>query len=78
MYYDARLDCWVFVEMDGILPDSVNGLVTVDVDGTYIMLINNNLSVKAKEDTFLHESKHIKRNDLYNPLLTATEIERNT
>lgn len=32
MYYDARLDCWVFVETDGILPNSVNGLVTVLAD----------------------------------------------
>ena len=77
MYYDAKLDCWIFVaETDGILPDSVNGLVTVDSDGTNIMLINNHLSVQAKEDTFLHERKHILRNDLFSPL-TATEIERN-
>lgn len=76
MYYDAKLDCWIFVaETDGILPDSVNGLVTVDSDGTNIMLINNHLSVQAKEDTFLHERKHILRNDLFSPL-TATEIER--
>ena len=76
MYYDAKLDCWIFVaETDGILPDSVNGLLTVDADGTNIMLINNHLSVKAKEDTFLHERKHILRNDLFSPL-TATELER--
>ena len=76
MYYDAKLDCWIFVaETDGILPDSVNGLITVDVDGTNIMLINNHLSIQAKEDTFLHERKHILRNDLFSPL-TATELER--
>ena len=76
MYYDAKLDCWIFVaETDGILPDSVNGLVTVDSDGTNIMLINNHLSIQAKEDTFLHERKHILRNDLFSPL-TATELER--
>ena len=76
MYYDAKLDCWIFVaETDGILPDSVNGLITVDADGTNIMLINNHLSIQAKEDTFLHEWKHILRNDLFSPW-TATELER--
>ena len=77
MYYDPKLDCWIFVaETDGILPDAVNGLVTVDKDGTHIMLVNNKLSPKAKEDTFLHERKHILNNDLFSPL-PATEIERN-
>lgn len=76
MYYDEKLDCWIFVaETDGILPGSINGLVTVDADGTHIMLINNALSVKAKEDTYLHEKKHIERNDLHSNL-SATEIER--
>lgn len=76
MYYDAKLDCWIFVaETDGVLPDSVNGLVTVDADGTNIMLINNNLSLKAKEHTFLHERKHILKNHLHSPK-TATEIEK--
>ena len=76
MYYDAKLDCWIFVaETDGILPNSVNGLVTVDADGTNIMLINNKLSIKAKEDTFLHEKKHIEQNDLWSEK-SATEIER--
>lgn len=77
MYYDAELDCWIFVaETDGILPDHVDGLLTVDKDGTNIMLINNHLSPKAKEDTYLHERKHILRNDLFSPL-PAVEIERN-
>lgn len=77
MYYDAELDCWIFVaETDGVLPDSVNGLLTVDADGTNIMLINNHLSLKAKEDAFLHERKHILKNDLFSPL-PAVEIERN-
>lgn len=77
MYYDSELDCWIWVaETDGVLPDHVNGLLTVDADGTYIMLVNNHLSVKAKEDTFLHERKHILENHLFSPL-PATEIERN-
>lgn len=76
MYYDEKLDCWIWVaETDGILPNRVNGLVTVDADGTYIMLINNKLSYTAKLDAFEHEKKHIEQGHLHS-YMTASEIER--
>ena len=38
--------------------------------------MGNDASQKAKEDTYLHERKHILRNDLFSPL-PAVECERN-
>lgn len=48
------------------LPGDIKGAVRVDNDGFVSIYINDCLSPKAKRDVFLHELRHIYRNDFYN------------
>lgn len=47
------------------LPATVRGLTVTDPDGNYNVYINQNLAFEMQTKAFVHESKHIKNNDLY-------------
>ena len=49
-------------------PGNINGAVRVDVDGFPSIYINDALSPAAKKRAFLHELRHIQRDDFYNNL----------
>lgn len=57
------------------LPDDVRGAVRLDEDGFASIYINSRLSEQTKKAAFLHEIRHIRRNDHYN-LRNIREIER--
>lgn len=44
-------------------PGDVMGVVRIDEDGFASIYINDQLSPKAKKAVFLHEIRHISRND---------------
>ena len=45
------------------LPGDIKGAVRIDEEGFASIYINDDLSPKAKKAVFLHEIRHIKRND---------------
>jgi hypothetical protein len=57
------------------LPIDVRGAVRLDEDGFASIYINSRLSEQTKKAAFLHEIRHIRRNDHYN-LRNIREIER--
>lgn len=57
------------------LPGSIRGAVRVDGEGFASIYINDALSPAAKKATFLHELRHISRDDIHNELDIRT-IER--
>ena len=56
-------------------PGDIHGAVRLSEDGFANIYINDKLAPMAKLEAYLHEKKHIDRNDFYNddPI---TEIER--
>lgn len=48
------------------LPPTVRGVVTPNPDSTYSIFINSNLSDEKKRSAYIHEVKHILRDDFYN------------
>ena len=47
-------------------PGDIMGAVRVDADGFPSIYINDRLSPAAKKRAFLHELRHIERDDMYN------------
>lgn len=45
------------------LPGDIKGAVRIDEEGFASIYINDDLSPKAKKAAFLHEIRHITRND---------------
>lgn len=56
------------------LPGDVKGALRVDNDDFGNIYINDLLSPMAKRRAFLHEYRHLQRNDLYNSL-SIKEVE---
>lgn len=48
------------------LPPKVKGFIVADENGDTTIVLNSALTHEANEETYLHELKHIKNNDLYN------------
>lgn len=48
------------------LPGTIHGAVRIDADGFPSIYINEALSPDAKRAAFLHEIRHIERDDFYN------------
>ena len=48
------------------LPGDVKGAVRLDDEGFASIYINDSLSPQAKREVFLHELRHLRRNDFYN------------
>lgn len=46
------------------LPTSVRGFVFLGDDGEPVIVVNSRLTLEANRRTFLHEKKHIDRNEL--------------
>lgn len=59
------------------MPLSIRGFVKEDVDGNYVIFINDNLSDERKRKTLEHELKHIYGEDLISERF-AVEIEKDT
>lgn len=57
------------------LPYSVRAFTVPDEQGDYNVYINSSLSAEQRHRSFLHELRHIKRNDFYKSDMTAAEIE---
>ena len=49
------------------LPTSVRGFVFHGEDGEPVIVVNSRLTREANQRTFLHEKKHIERNELTDP-----------
>lgn len=49
-------------------PGDVMGMVRIDNEGYPSIYINDRLSPQAKKRAFLHELKHIQRDDFFNSL----------
>ena len=49
------------------LPTSVRGFVCLGDDGEPVIVVNSRLTQEANRKTFLHEKKHIRRNELHEP-----------
>lgn len=47
-------------------PGDVNAVVRVDQEGFPSIYINDSLSPEAKKRAFMHELRHLRRNDMYN------------
>lgn len=47
-------------------PGDVLGAVRIDVEGFPSIYINDALSPEARKKAFLHELRHIQRDDMYN------------
>lgn len=47
-------------------PGTIHGAVSIDADGFPSIYINDALSPDAKRAAFLHEIRHIERDDFYN------------
>lgn len=47
-------------------PGDVLGAVRIDVEGFPSIYINDALSPQARKKAFLHELRHIQRDDMYN------------
>ena len=58
------------------LPGDVRGAVRIDEEGFASIYINDDLSPKAKKAAFLHEIRHIRRNDHTNTR-NILEVEGN-
>lgn len=56
------------------LPGDIKGAVRIDEEGFASIYINDDLSPKAKKAVFLHEIRHIKRNDHTN-ISNIREVE---
>jgi Zn-dependent peptidase ImmA (M78 family) len=56
-------------------PGDIKAAVRLDKEGYPSIYINDQLSPQAKKRAFLHELRHIRRNDHYNSM-TIQEIER--
>ena len=50
------------------LPGDINGAVRLDADGFPSIYINDRLSPAARKKAFIHELRHIERDDFYNNL----------
>lgn len=57
------------------LPATVRGACRLDPEGFASIYINDQLSPKAKKAVFLHEIRHIKRNDHTN-ISNIREVEQ--
>lgn len=55
-------------------PGDIMGAVRVDAEGFPSIYINDALSPEAKKRAFLHELKHIERDDFFNNM-TIEEVE---
>lgn len=49
-------------------PGDIMGMVRIDNEGYPSIYINDRLSPQAKKRAFLHELKHIQRDDFFNSL----------
>jgi hypothetical protein len=47
------------------LPTSVRGLTVLDNEGNYNVYLNSRLSYEMQENTYIHETAHIKNDDFY-------------
>lgn len=56
-------------------PGDIKAAVRVDADGYPSIYINDALSPQAKKRAFLHELRHIRRDDMYNDM-TIEDVER--
>ena len=56
-------------------PGDIKAAVRIDAEGYASIYINDYLSPEAKKRAFLHEIRHIERDDFYNSLPIST-IER--
>ncbi|MCH5199224.1 MAG: hypothetical protein J1E34_10015 [Oscillospiraceae bacterium] len=57
------------------LPCNVRAFTLPDEQGDYNVYINSSLSDEQRKMSFIHELRHIKRNDFYKRDLSAEEIE---
>lgn len=57
------------------LPYSVRAFTLPDEQGDYNVYINSSLSAEQRQRSFLHELRHIKRDDFYKSDLSVSEIE---
>ena len=48
------------------LPGDIKAIVRVDLDGFPSIYINDSLSPEARKRAFMHELRHLRRNDMYN------------
>lgn len=71
MEYDPKHDCYVKLVP---MPARIRGLCTVNGDDT-IVLINENLSDRARAAALEHEYNHIKNGDLFSDV-PVTKIEK--
>ena len=55
----------VFVRLVDFPTCACGGFVTPNDDGTYSVYLNARLSNEQNKESYLHELKHIKRNDLH-------------
>jgi hypothetical protein len=53
-------------------PGDIQAAVRIDADGYASIYINDLLSPEAKKRAFLHELRHIERDDFYNSLSIRT------
>lgn len=53
-------------------PGDIQAAVRIDADGYASIYINDLLSPEAKKMAFLHELRHIERDDFYNSLPIRT------
>lgn len=63
MSYLPGRDYFVYYE---VLPRRVRGMVTVNEDCTYTIIINSLLPDSQKRKTYEHEVNHIENDDFYN------------
>lgn len=55
-------------------PGDIEAAVRIDQDGFPSIYINDSLSPEAKKRAFMHELRHLKRNDMFNDR-TIEEVE---
>jgi len=53
-------------------PGDIKAAVRIDAEGYASIYINDYLSPEAKKRAFLHEIRHIERDDFYNSLPIST------
>lgn len=58
-----------FVRVDNVpFPATIGGLVTPNDDGTHTIILNARRSIEAQRESFIHELRHIARDDFHNDL----------
>jgi len=53
----------IFVRINENMPNSMAEMVCPNIDGTYTILLNGNLSYEKQYNAFWHAISHIKNND---------------